>query len=83
LRRSRSTLRLLLLLLAFSCRLLLLAFFHCCRSCCVAGLRALGAALFNYIKGGTDDTTLLLDRASCPLLGDFLCSKSTSAIVIL
>lgn len=37
-----------------------------------AGLGALGAALLDYVEGGTDDGTLVLDCAAGSLLGNFL-----------
>lgn len=70
--RVRSTLRLLGLLCALRGSLLLFAGYDSGFASCLAGFRALGAAFFDYIEGGADDSALVLDCAAGALLGYFL-----------
>lgn len=71
-RCSSRTLRLLSLLLALSCCLLLLALRDCLLTCCLAGLGTLRAAVFDEFEGSADDASLLLYGAAGALFGGFL-----------
>jgi hypothetical protein len=69
-------LRLLGLLLRLGSSLLLLALFDSLRAGGGTGLGALAAALLDYVEGGSDDGTLVLDGAASAFLGNFLYSRS-------
>jgi len=67
-----SSLSLLRLPLALGRALLLLALLDRCLAGRSTGFWTLGSSLFNHIKGGADDGSLVLDCATGAFFGDFL-----------
>ena len=79
-RCTSRALRLLGLLLAFSCSFLLLALRDGFLAGCFSGFGSLRAAVFDQFEGGADDATLLFYGTAGALLGDFLDERDVLVI---